>query len=244
MPDTDDDQTIALEAAQHEPGDDDTGSASERRARALRQQPNERLAAVTGLTAEEEEARRLDELDEARAEDLELTDRDERELEESRQRRETLDVSAAATTEVQEAFRLADIADATSERHRGLANTERQHALSDQARGGHKLDEAAAGWDQPGAAGLAASGRRDQRAAGHEANAATEHDIIADKYADKARKYREEGQEAQPPATDAVRNPPATPPEARIVRHNEVRRKKRTPSTPDRSTEPDIGLGD
>ncbi|MEV5960556.1 hypothetical protein AB0L70_02255 [Kribbella sp. NPDC051952] len=239
MPDTDDDPNVALELDQYEQGEDDTESASERRARALRRQPDERLAAVTGLTREEDEARRQAELDAAHATERELSAEDERELEEQRLRHETLDATAAAT-EAREAFRLADLDDATSDRHRELADTERLHSVSDQARGGHKLDEAAARPDEPGAAGLAASGRRDQRAAAREGRVATEEDLIADDYAGRARERRTEGQqaqEAQPPATATA---PQKPPVARKFVRKELRKRR----TPDRSTEPDLGLGD
>jgi hypothetical protein len=250
MPDTDDGQNIALELDQNEQGEEDgTESVRERRARALQRQRDERLASVTGLTPEEAEVRREAELQQARDKGLELTRQDERTLEERRRREETLDASAAATRDVRaeeakEAYRLAHIAELDSDRHRELAATARRQSVNDQARGGHKLDEAAVRPDEPGAAGLAASGRRDQRAAGGEDRVAAEHEIIAGEHDDEARERRVEGRRAQeqPPAVDAVRTRPWKPPQARTHKSEQVKKLHQlTRSKPD-PLEPDLGL--
>jgi hypothetical protein len=64
-------------------------------------------------------------------EEIERARREERELEERRRRQDTLDASAKATTnaeiEAAEAYRLAHLAELASQRHRDLADLERQH---------------------------------------------------------------------------------------------------------------------
>lgn len=231
MADTDDEQTIALEP-NHAQGDDDTWAASERHGARASKRDGERPAAVVGLTPEEEEARRQEELDQARNERIELAARDERGLEEVRERREVLD----ATAETTEAIRLAEIAESARDRYRRDAGTERRQATSYWAHGNHLLDEAAARPDEPGADATAAAGRRYQRAAVREDRDADRDDGIADRYDEEARERRGE---AQPPASEAVRNPPAEAPRARKFVRKQLKQKVH-----DRSTQPDIGLGD
>ncbi|TDD62307.1 hypothetical protein E1263_03880 [Kribbella antibiotica] len=135
-------------------------------------------------------------------EELERAAGEERELEEIRNRRETLD----ATAETAEAIRLAEANEAAGARHRELADGERRQARSDHAHGNHLLDESAARPDEPGADATAAAGRRYQRAGDREDRAASYDDRVADRYADASRD--------QAPASDAARRP-AQPPEAR-----------------------------
>lgn len=247
MADTDDDQTVALEPDQHVQGDDDTEAAGERRAARVRKHADEHAAAAVGLTAEEEAARaeeeraerleeelteaRAEELEEAREnEDIDLAARDQQELEELRQRRELR--AAAETTE---AIRLSE----ASRELRRDGDAKTRQAMSDWSHGHHELDEAAARPDDPGAAGLAADGRRYQRAAVREDRSAEADYQRADEYDAEARERRSAAQE-QPPAIEAVRRRPSEPPEARKYVDKKVKKLRKVQ---DRSTEPDLGLG-
>jgi hypothetical protein len=243
MADTDDDQTVALEPDQHLQGDDDTEAAGERRDRTS-ERDDERLAAVVGLTPEGEAARREEERQErlaeedveaAEAEEIERVNADERALEEKRRRDELLDAKAVETAR---AIELAHVAESASNRHRRLADALTQQATSDWTHGNHLRDEAAARPDEPGADATAAAGRRYQRAAGREDRGAEYDDRIAGRYDVEAREYRRDAH--QPDPIEAVRNPPTEPPEAR-TRFVRSRLKKQVR---DRSSEPDIGLGD
>jgi hypothetical protein len=151
-----------------------------------------------------------DELVEER-EELERATHEERELEEVRDRRETLD----ATAETTEAIRLAEANDAASARHRELADAERRQARSDHAHGNHLLDEAAAHPDEPGADATAAAGRRYQRAGDREDSAAAYDDHLA------------AAPREQAPASDAARRP-AQPPEARkFVQPRKIKKREK-----------------
>jgi hypothetical protein len=243
MPDTDDDQSVELDPVQRESGDDDTEAARERRAAQARAEADRRP--IADLTAEEDAERRADEdvevrLEEdeaARTEQLELAAKDEQELEELRHRGQLLD--AAAETEL--AMKLAYSDQAAGQRYRAEATTERQRSLGDLARGRHELDEAAAYPDEPGAAGLAAKGRRDERASGIEARRAESDDRLADRYDASAREYR---REASPDPRYAVQNPPKEAPEAQLpqARRNVRSRLRTKRKTVDRSAEPDLEL--
>jgi hypothetical protein len=236
MADTDDEQTVALEPDQREQGEDDSAEAAGER-RGAGKWVRERPAAV--LTPEEQAARREEEelLEE---EEIELAARDERELAEIRHRRE---VRAAAETS--EAIRLAEVAEAAADRHRTLADRQSLRARSDWAHGHHLLDEAAARPDEPDADATAAAGRRYQRAAVGEDRKAAENDRIAKEYDAEARDRRGEARQEQPPAAEAVRNPPTEAPSARS---KFVRQRSRRVKRQQRKSEPgalkDIGLGD
>lgn len=233
MADTDDEQTVALEPEQREQGDDDSPEALTER----RTDKWVREAAV--LTPEEEARRDEEELEQLRDEEIEIAE-DERELREIRHRREVLD----ATAETTEAMRLADVAEQKRDRLRDDATAQRRQGRSDRAHGHHLLDEAAAHPDEPGADATAAAGRRYERAANREERGATYDEGAADRYDAEARDRRSEAgqQPGQPPAADAVRNPPAETPTARkFVQRRKDLKKQRT-------TKPgelrDIGLGD
>ena len=249
MADTDDDQTVELEPEQHLRGDDDTEAASERRAASPREREDEeRTAAVVGLTPEEAAARREEERDERLAEELDqdhadeldedhekamdLAALDERQLAELRRRRELL--AAADTTE---ALRLSEAG--RELRRDGDAKT--RQAMSDWAHGHHQLDKAALRPDEPGADALAADGRRYQRAAVREDRSAESDYQLADQYDDAARERRDAARDDLPPAREAVLNRPTEPPEASKYVHKNL---KKVRKVRDRSTQPDLGLGD
>lgn len=103
-----------------------------------------------------------------------------------------------ATARFTEARQLAD-ADAEAARERRDAAADRLRALGDAAHANHLLDEAATQPDEPGTAAAAADG--------HNADAAQQAD--------------------QPPASEAVRNPPEEPPRARKFLRRRKRNKKR-----------------
>jgi hypothetical protein len=232
MADTDDEQTVALEPDQREQGDDDSAeAASERRGAGKWVRDGERPAAV--LTPEEQAAILEEEEDELRKEELELAAREERELEEVRERRQVLETT--------EAIRLAEVAESARDRHRRLAGGERLQARSDWAHGNHLLDEAAARPDEPGADATAAAGRRYQRAANREDGKAEYDDHVADRYDAEARDRRSEArQSGQPPAVEAVRNPPTEAPQARkFVRRKRAKQRERDPKALR-----EFGLGD
>ena len=169
-----------------------------------------------------------DELHQGGEERIELAARDQQELDELRQRREVL-----AAAETNEAIRLAE----ASRELRRDANAKHLQARSDQAHGGHLLDEAAVGRDEPGAAAMAAAGRRYQRASVREDQSARSDDAVADQYDEEARERRGEVRREQRPASEAAR-PPAEPPRARRFVSKKVKKLH------DRSTEPDLGMGD
>ncbi len=232
----DDEQTVALEPDQREQGDDDSPEAlSERRGAGKWVRDGERPAAE--LTPEE--ARREEELEQIHEEEIEFAAKEERELIETRRRDKLLD----ATAETTEAMRLAEVAEVQRDRHRDDAAAQRRQGRSDRAHGHHLLDEAAARPDEPGADATAAKGRRYQRAAEREDRAARYNDGAADRYDAEARDRRSEAaqQPGQPPAGEAVRNPPDETPIARkfIKRKHVKQQRERDPGALR-----DIGLGD
>ncbi|WP_433163774.1 hypothetical protein [Kribbella sp. CA-247076] len=235
MADTDDEQTVALEPEQREQGDDDSPEAlSERRGAGKWV----RAAAVRSL--ENESRRDQEELEERiREEEIEIAT-DERELEELRYRREALDAAAETT----EAMRLADVAEQKRDRLRDDAAAQRRQGRSDRAHGRHLRDEAAARPDEPGADATAAAGRRYERAADREERGARYDEGAADRYDAEARDRRSEAaqQPGQPPAADAVRNPPSETPKARkfVQRRKNLKQKRKTHP----GELKDIGLGD
>jgi hypothetical protein len=249
MADTDEEQSVALDPEQREQGDDDTEAASERRAVRAREQTDERLAA--GLTRSEEARRRAEEDElaraaeedaEAHAERLELAAKEEQERQELRSRDELL---AKASAEATRAYDLAYADEVQRDRYRKLAQGEQRQAVSDLAHGRHELDEAAANPDAPGAAGLAADGRRYERASGIEDRRAANDHRIADGYDASARDWRTEARREQPDPVEAVRNPPAEAPEAQLPHaRRHVRSRVKNRNTPDPSKQPDLGLGD
>jgi hypothetical protein len=235
MADTDDEQNPALELDHGEQGDDDSPESLSERLRA--RDRDERPAAV--LTPED--ARRLEELEELdEEEEVELDAHDKRELDELRIRRETLD----ATAQTKEALRLADVAEVKRERHRSDSIAERRQGRSDRAHSAHLLDEAAARPDEPGADATAAAGRRYDRAAKDQDRAARYDEGAERWWAEEARDRRSEAaqQPGQPPAGEAVRNPPESAPTARKFEKRRKHVKKKRERHPGELR--DIGLGD
>jgi hypothetical protein len=234
----DDEQTVALKPDQREQGDDDSPEAlSERRGAGKWVRDAER---PTGdLTPEEEARRDEEELDQLHEEEIGRAAKDKRELIETRRRDELLD----ATAETTEAMRLADVAEVQRDRRRDDAAAQRRQGRGDRAHGHHLLDEAAARPDEPGADATAAAGRRYQRAAEREERAARYNEGAADRYDAEARDRRSEAaqQPGQPPAGEAVRNPPDETPIARkfIKRKHLKQQREREPGALR-----DIGLGD
>ncbi|WP_371405997.1 hypothetical protein OHA10_10540 [Kribbella sp. NBC_00662] len=246
MPDTDDDQSVELDPAQ-ESGDDETEGRRERRAAQARAEADRRV--VADLTADEDVERRTEEVEQARleeedeaarAERLELAVKDQQELDELRDREQLLD----ATAETTRALELAYADEAARDRYRAYATTETQRSIGDLAHGRHELDEAAAHPDEPGSAGLAAEGRRYERASGIEARRAVSDDRLADRYDESAQDHRREARQTQPDAVEAVRNPPKETPEAQLpqARRNVRSRLRTKRKTVDRSAEPDLEL--
>lgn len=230
MPDTPDDPLVELVPEQR--ADDDTEAASERRAAQARaeadKQPTHDLAEEAAkLRDEEDEQDRLNEADATDAERLELAAKDELERLELRDR-DGLD----ATAETIRALELAHADEEAGRRYRQLATTEVQHSVGDLARGRHKLDEADAHPDDRGSAGLAASGRRDERASGIEARRAESYDRRADEYEESAEDHRRDARRAQPDAREAVLTPPDEAPE---VQPPQARRHVRGPKSRQRN---------
>ncbi|TDW18029.1 hypothetical protein [Kribbella kalugense] len=216
MPDTPDDPLVELVPEQR---DDDTEAESERRAAQARAEadklPTHDLAEEAAkLRDEEDEQARFDEADDAaRAERVELAAKDELERLELRDRN-----GLDATAETIRALELAHVDEEASRRYRERATTEVQHSVGDLARGRHKLDEAEAHPDERGAAGLAASGRRDERASGIEARRAESYDRRADGYEESAEDHRRDARQPEADANGAVQNPPLEAPEAQLPR--------------------------
>ncbi|MEI8406768.1 MULTISPECIES: hypothetical protein [unclassified Kribbella] len=230
----DDEQTVALELDQHEQGDDGSPDAlSERRGKWVREEVED--AAVRRDEDREQQLREEDDL--LHEERVERARQDERELEEIRERH-----TVTAETETTRAMRLAEVDEASRDLRRRDAGIERLHGRIERARGDHLLDEAAARPDEPGASATAAAGRAHHRAAADADRRAVNDERDADRYDARARDRRSEAarQPGQPPAGEAVRNPPSEPPTAR--KFDRKRGKKQ------RKTQPgelgDIGLGD
>jgi hypothetical protein len=215
MADTDE-QSVDPDPTHAQGADDGPESASERRLTRARERRDERLAAMAGLTPEEEalrleeerQQRHVDEEIEAAHEDLEL-----------HERRRLEDDQLAAEADVAKAMQLADVDEATRNQLRDLAGAALARSRDHRAHGNHLLDQAAAEPDQPGAAATAAAGRRNKRIANTEESKAESYDRAADEEDARARARRAGAESArqpgQPPAVDAVRNPPPETPVAR-----------------------------
>ncbi|MFG1907197.1 hypothetical protein [Kribbella sp. NPDC048928] len=252
MPDTHDDPSVELDLVQREQGDDDSEGARERRAAKARAEAHQNPT----RDLDDEARKHLEETDEqvhldeeetaARNEELELATKDQQTLEEHRLRGEDL-----ATVEANEAMRLAYVDEQLSATHRQFATNDTQREIADRAHGRHERDEAAAHPDEPGSAELDARGRRMENLATIEGRNARAEDRIADGYDDSAQEHREEARDAQPHASEAVRNPPeeapeAQPPQERLhVRgHAQVRDKqgKALKPNPSRAGTPDLNI--
>lgn len=252
MPDTDDDQSVELDPVQREQGDDDTEAARERRAAKARAEADKNPT----HDLDDEARKRVEEADEqvhlddedaaARNEEIEAAAKEQQTLEDHRLRGEDL-----ATVEANQAMRLAYVDEQLSGTHRQFATNDTQREVADRAHGRHERDEAAAHPDEPGSAELDARGRRMENLATIEGRSARAEDRIADGYDDSAQEHREEARDAQPHASEAVRNPPeetpeAQPPQERLhVRgHAQVRDKqgKALKPNPSRAGTPDLNI--
>jgi len=188
-------------------------------------------AAGADLAQAESAGLAADQADEAEAqrEDVEQDALDERE-----RRR----IAAKRTeAEVAEALRLAHAGDRGRDNYRSHADSERRLAREDFGRAAG-LEAGAAGRDDPAAdADRAEAGRA--RVSGSIENArANRDDATADSYSAESREYRREADGRrleQPPAAEAVRNPPQRTPRAR---KNLSRRKPKTKELRD------FGLGE
>jgi hypothetical protein len=243
MADTDDElQSDELDSDQR---DDDTAKvASERRRAAKRVRDADRSAEAAGLTLEEAALRREDEReqDEREEEDLraerleERTVRDQRELEEDRDRRALQDGARA--------LELANVAEDSRDHYRQDAGDERWRARVERARGNDLLDESATrrARDEPGAEATAAAGRAHHRRAADADRWATNDERDARERDSAARSLRAQAAEqAEAPAVGAVQNPPPEPPVARTYRKPVERKKKQQER--DTSGLPDLDLG-
>jgi len=152
--------------------------------------------------------------------------------------RERRRIAAKRTeAEVAEALRLAHAGDRGRDNYRSHADSERRLARQDFGRAAG-LEAGAAGRDDPAAdADRAEAGRA--RVSGSIENArANRDDATADSYSAESREYRREADGRrleQPPAAEAVRNPPQRTPRAR---KNLARRKPKTKELRD------FGLGE
>jgi hypothetical protein len=234
----DDELTVAPD--EHE--DDPTEAESERRRAAQRV----RDAEVAGLTLEDaalrrEEEREQDERDEddLRAERLEeRTVRDQRELDENRDRRALQDGARA--------LELANVAEDSRDHLRHEAGDERWRGRVERTRGDRLLDESVDRRvrDEPGAEATAAAGRVHHRLAADADRRAANDERDADRDSAVARDRRSEAQqvkEPEAPAVGAVQNPPSKTPVARPYRRP-VRRKKPERER-DTSGQPDLDIG-
>jgi hypothetical protein len=220
----DDEQSAGLEPA-YAKGEDEGAPGAEaagedRRAKEWEAGADLAQAGSVGLAADEAEAQR---------DDIELDALDERE-----RRR----IAAKRTeAEVAEALRLAHAGDRGRDNYRSHADSERRLARQDFSRAAG-LEADAAGRDDPAAdADRAEAGRA--RVSGSIENArANRDDATADSYSAESREYRREADGRrleQPPAAEAVRNPPQRTPRAR---KNLSRRKPKTKELRD------FGLGE
>lgn len=246
MPDTDDDQSVELDPAQ-ESNDDETEGHHERRAAQARTEADRRV--VADLTADEDVERRTEQIEQARlekedeaahAERLELAAKDQQKLDELRDREQLLDT----TTKTTRALELAYADEAARDRYRAYATTETQRSIGDLTHNRHELNKTAAHPNNPNSTGLAAEGRRYERASGIEARRAVSDDRLANKYNKSAQNHHQKTHQTQPDAVEAVRNPPKKTPEAQLpqARRNVRSRLRAKRKTVDRSAEPDLEL--
>jgi hypothetical protein len=220
MADTDDDERTAELEPDHAPGEDDDAPGAAAAGADRRAKEWEAGADLTrpdldlGPTDDEAEALREAELDQRAREQLEQDALDERERHDIRRRH---DVNRAEA-EVAEALRLARADEGTRDHLRAEADRERRLARQDTSRA-WQLRDGAAGRDDPEADADRAKADRYQESAAIETNRANRDDATADTYSADARERRLEAarvrEPEQPPAFEAVRNPPQQAPKAR-----------------------------
>jgi hypothetical protein len=219
----DDEQSAGLDPA-YAKGEDEGAPGAEaagedRRAKEWAAGADLAQAESAGLAADEAEAR----------DDIEQDALDERE-----RRR----IAAKRTeAEVAEALRLAHAGERGRDNYRSHADSERRLARQDFGRAA-SLEAGAAGRDDPAAEADRAEASRARVSGSIENARANRDDATADSYSAESREYRREADGRrleQPPAAEAVRNPPQRTPRAR---KNLTRRKPKTKELRD------FGLGE
>jgi hypothetical protein len=221
MADTDDEQTAELEpdrrrlrVVEGAPGQEAAGE--DRRAREW-QTGTTSDSPITALGTADEEAE--DEQSEAferqETDQLEQDARAERELQDSRYQHDV----HRADAEITEALRRARVAENAQSDLRAEAAGERRLARTDRSRAA-ALRDGAAGRDDPGADADRAEADRSQARANYQDRIANYDDATSDSYGAEARDRRAEAAhvkrpEPQPPAAEAVRQPPPGAPKAR-----------------------------
>lgn len=234
MADADDEQTVGLNPA-HAKGEDEGAPGAEaagedRRAKEWEAGADLAQSEAAGLAEDEadEEAET-----QRRHESVEQDAQDERERRDSRRR---VDVNRAEA-EVAEALRLAHADDRSRGNFRSHADSERRLARQDFGRAAG-LEAGAAGRDDPAAEADRAEAGRARVSGTIENVRANRDDATADTYSADARENHREADgrgPEQPPAAEAVRNPPQRTPRAR---KNLTRRKPKTKELRD------FGLGE
>jgi len=240
MADTDDEQTAELEPDDREERDDElapgAGAAGEdRRAKEWEAGGDLDGPDLAAGPSDDEAAEEREAEQQRIREEVEQDARETRELVDSRYRQ---DVNRA-DAEIAEAMRLAHIAEGNRNDYRAEAAGERRLARSDAAHAAH-LRAGAAGRDDPQADADRAEADRFQSSSYRQDRLANYDDAVASTYGAEARDRRNEAAEVrrpeQPPAAEAVRNPPQTPPRARKNLKQQRRRKTKELR--------DFGLGD
>lgn len=239
MADTDDDERTAELEPDHAPGEDDDAPGTPAAGADRRAKEWEAGADLTrpdldlGTRDDEAEALHEAELDQHLRKQLEQ-DALERERRDIGRRQEV----NRARAEVDEALRLARADEGTRDHLRTEADRERRLARQDTSRA-WQLRDGAAGRDDPEADADRAKADRYEDSAAIETNRANRDDATADTYSADARERRLEAARVrkpeQPPAFEAVRNPPQQAPKAR---------KNRKPLKPRGKELRNIGLGD
>ena len=239
MADTDDEQTADLEPDYRAKGEDEgaPGAATageDRRAKEWEAGADlDRPAMSVGTADEDAEALREAELERKAREQIEQDACEERDRQDTRYRH---DVNRA-DAEIAEALRLAQVAETKRDDYRAEAAGERRLGRTDDARAA-RLRARSAGPDDPQAD--ADRSRADHlRALGPaQRGLANFDDATADSYGAEARDRSVEADQIrrpdQPPAAEAVRNPPQRAPRARKF----VRRRPKTKELRD------FGIGD
>lgn len=241
MADTDDEQTVELGPDHRGKREDELAPGAEaagedRRAKEWEAGGDLDGPALAAGTSDDEEAAEDHEAEPQRVrEEIEQDAREERELQDARYRQ---DVNRA-DAEIAEAMRLAHIAEGNRNDYRAEAGGERRLARNDAAHSAH-LRAGAAGRDDPQADADRAEADRFQASSYRQDRLANYDDAVASSYGAEARDRRNEAAEVrrpeQPPAAEAVRNPPQAPPLARKNLNQQRRRKTKELR--------DFGLGD
>jgi hypothetical protein len=220
MADTDDEQTAELDPDHRAKGEDEDAPGAEaagedRRAKEWEAGADlDTRALATGLV-EDDEAAELEELEQQRIrEELEQDAREERERQDTRHRHDVNQANA----DVAEALRLAHVAERNRNDLRAEAGGERRVGRDRAAHAAH-LEAGAAGRDDPQAEADRSEAGRSRASANYQERIANYDDTKADWYDAEARLQRREAaqvrQPEQPPAAEAVRNPPQQTPRAR-----------------------------